>query len=352
MQYTDRATAPLKFHKFLTWFALPLGTLVSLANALQYISVGYSPSIYFFLDMGYWTLSISISVLCVIGLWRYHHSGPLLLYARQILSICYQLIAILIFSSYGIPMSDFFSKLSATVTWLVIFVIYYQKRMPLFGGGKHYGRSQPDKTKVAANIPLSLRLKLWIVRLIAPNSLTARFMKNINQPGNEAMRDAFYQTHADAEKFKRPLVLTGNLIDDVRNVKERKDYYAKQVDTVKEMLDFGAIKEDEKPSFLRNLRNDLENLQEISLIWGAIMPLDGDVPDPYVLDPDELKQARNIQNQIHQKYVDFLACGDSISALGNVSDRDPNLRALRSREAHIKDDIEQLVEDLGAIYYP
>lgn len=134
--YTDRKTAPLKFHKFLIWFSLPLGVLVSLVNAMRYVSAGYPADIFFFFDMGYQLLLISLTVLSIIGLWRYHRSGPLLLYARQALSICYCFLAILIFNAYNLPTSELSSDLSRGITWLVIFVIYYQKRMPLFESDK------------------------------------------------------------------------------------------------------------------------------------------------------------------------------------------------------------------------
>lgn len=342
--YTDRKTAPLKFHKFLIWFSLPLGVLVSLVNAMRYVSAGYPADIFFFFDMGYQLLLISLTVLSIIGLWRYHRSGPLLLYARQALSICYCFLAILIFNAYNLPTSELSSDLSRGITWLVIFVIYYQKRMPLFSGDQSSGS--------ITEIPFSLRVKLFLVKIFAPNSLTAHTMKTLNQPGNEFMRDAFYQTHMEAEKFSHPLVLTGNLIDDVRNVRERKDYYAKQVNTSQEMLDFGAIKESEKDSFLRHLQDDLENLQEVSLIWSAIMPLDEEDLGPHILTQSELQQARDIQSRIQQKYHTFLSCGEAIAALGNVSSQDPELRLLKSKESRLRDDMEQLVEDLGAIYYP
>ena len=134
--YTDRKTAPLKFHKFLIWFSLPLGVLVSLVNAMRYVSAGYPADIFFFFDMGYQLLLISLTVLSIIGLWRYHRSGPLLLYARQALSICYCFLAILIFNAYNLPTSELSSDFSRGITWLVIFVIYYQKRMPLFESDK------------------------------------------------------------------------------------------------------------------------------------------------------------------------------------------------------------------------
>lgn len=152
--YTDRSTTPLKFHKFLTWFSLPLGTLVSLVNALQYASAGYPADFYFFFDMGYQLLSISLSVLSIVGLWRFHRSGPLLLYARQILSICYYLLAILIFNAYGLSASEFSSNFSQAVTWLVIFAVYYQKRMPLFSSASAAQETSSDAPQQAVPLPI------------------------------------------------------------------------------------------------------------------------------------------------------------------------------------------------------
>ena len=154
--YTDRKTAPLKFHKFLIWFSLPLGVLVSLVNAMRYVSAGYPADIFFFFDMGYQLLFISLTVLSIIGLWRYHRSGPLLLYARQILSICYCLLAILIFNVYELSTSEFSSSLSRAITWLVIFVVYYQKRMPLFSSGStssQSGSNAPQRSDPLSPVP-------------------------------------------------------------------------------------------------------------------------------------------------------------------------------------------------------
>lgn len=340
--YTDRSTAPLKFHKFLKWFSLPLGAFVSIGNVLLCFTDGTAFTYYF--DTGYYILYAILTIVSLVGMWRWKPYGPYSLYARQALDILNYCAMVIGYISVGRPLGKSLSNLVTSVIAAAIFWTYYKKRMPLFGSNQSSGS--------VTKIPFSLRAKLFLAKIFAPNSLTARTMETISQPGNEAMRDSFYKTHTEAEKFSRPLVLTGNLLDDICSVKERKDYYANQVETLQEMLDFGAIKESEKGSFLRDLQNSLENLQETSLIWGAIMPLYEEEPDPYVLSRSELEQARNIQSRIHQKYLAFLACGGAIAALGNVSDQDPELRLLKSKESRLKDDMEQLVEDLGAIYYP
>lgn len=141
--YTDRSTAPLKFHKFLIWFALPLGILVSMSDALQYVSAGYQHDGYYYFDMGYYVLFIALMVMALIGLWRFHRCGPLLLYAGQVLAICYFFVGMLIFSSFGLPVSALSPSLARSFGRLIVFVFYYQKRMPLFTSKDSVSLSEP-----------------------------------------------------------------------------------------------------------------------------------------------------------------------------------------------------------------
>lgn len=128
--YTDRKTAPLKFHKFLIWFSLPLGVLISLSAAIVWFSRG-DASRYLF-DTIYYLLHVLLSILCLVGMWRWKPYGPKALIARQILEIVNQLSLTLSNFGFGRPVEDSLARMLGVIIATSIFLVYYKKRMPLF----------------------------------------------------------------------------------------------------------------------------------------------------------------------------------------------------------------------------
>lgn len=304
--YTDPKTTPLKFHKIFHRILLPLWILETFVGAFHFLSYADYAAYFSILTFVYLGAG-AVQVACFLGLgtWKqyswYSLTGVLLgmFLARVIISLTNLQQG---FSS----IYDFLGELiGAFVVYGPIFLYYYKRRGLFF-------RSS-DENPVPEKPSLS---------------------------------------HSDSDKFSQPLFLTGDLLADIRNVRERMDYHYKQVKTIEEMNDHGVIKESEKSAFARQLFDHLTQLQELSLIRDAISPSEGEHVKARFLNHSELENARSIHNQIHQKYLDFLDCGKSIGALGNVSEEDPRTQWLKQRESDIKSDLERLVVDLSIIYYP
>lgn len=143
--YTDRNTAPLRFHKFLIWFSLPLGALVSLSAAIAWFSKGDAGRYLF--DTIYYLLHVLLSILCLAGMWRWKPYGPKALIARQILEIVNQLSLTLSNIGFGRPVEDSLTRMLGVIIATSIFWVYYKKRMPLFSSksaAPHPGAPSPS----------------------------------------------------------------------------------------------------------------------------------------------------------------------------------------------------------------
>lgn len=301
--YTDPKTTPLKFHKIFHRILLPLwilGTFVSAFQVLSYADYSAYFSILTFVYLG----AGAALVACFLGLGNWERyawyslmgvlSGMLLM--RIVISF------VNLQSGFS-DISDFLGELIGAFASYGLILLYYYKRRGLFF-----------------------------------------------RPSNEnhiPEKPSFPYLDSGHSFF-----LTGDLLADVRNVREEMDYHYKQIKTIEEMNDHGVIKESEKGAFTRQLFEHLTQLQELSLIRDAISPSEGENVKARFLNHSELENARSVHNQIHQKYLDFLDCGKSIGALGNVSAEDPRMQSLKQRESDIKSDLERLVVDLSIIYYP
>lgn len=134
--YTDRSTAPLRFHYIFSYLLLPLGLFASMGNALPYLSEGSLSSFAYAFYSLYLMVSLFLTLVCIIGMWKWKSFGPHALYARQLVSIVYQLCVVLVALQ-----QDFYTSEMATSFWglviaSAILFIYYQKRMPLFKSDK------------------------------------------------------------------------------------------------------------------------------------------------------------------------------------------------------------------------
>ena len=128
--YTDRKTAPLKFHKFLKWFSLPFGAFVSIGNVLLCFTDETAFTYYF--DTGYYILYAILTIVSLVGMWRWKPYGPYSLYARQALDILNYCAVVIGYISVGRPLGKSLPNLVTSVIAAAIFWTYYQKRMPLF----------------------------------------------------------------------------------------------------------------------------------------------------------------------------------------------------------------------------
>ena len=117
--YTDRSSAPLAFHKFTKYFSLPASIILSICGFIACI------------DYESWVGIIAM--LCLIAL----QTGAFIGFLKWrdygitcfLLSIIISGIVCLVLFAYGeVPFSTFI----ATCVYLVVIVIYYNKRSDLF----------------------------------------------------------------------------------------------------------------------------------------------------------------------------------------------------------------------------
>lgn len=152
--YTNRNTAPLRFHYFLKWLALPYGVLVSLSAVIVWFSRD-DASRYLF-DTIYYSLHVLLSILCLVGMWRWKPYGPKALIARQILEIVNQVSYTLSDLAFRRPTGDSLTRLLGVIIATSIFWVYYQKRMPLFTSKDSVslsGSTPPQQTDLPSFVP-------------------------------------------------------------------------------------------------------------------------------------------------------------------------------------------------------
>lgn len=128
--YTDRSTAPLKFHKLLKWFSLPLGVFISIGNVLLCFTDG--TALTYFFDTGYYILYAVLTIASLIGMWRWKTYGPYSLCVRQVLDTINYCAAVFADFSLGRSPGKSLTNLITSVIALSIFWTYYKKRMELF----------------------------------------------------------------------------------------------------------------------------------------------------------------------------------------------------------------------------
>lgn len=301
--YTDPKTTPLKFHKIFHRILLPLWILETFVGAFRLLSYADYAAYFSILTFVYLGAGAAL-VACFLGLGTWErYAWYSLMGVLSGMFLARTIISFVNFQNGFSYVYDFLGELIGTFASYGLILLYYYKRRGLFF-----------------------------------------------RPSNEnhiPEKPSFPYLDSGHSFF-----LTGDLLADVRNVREEMDYHYKQIKTIEEMNDHGVIKESEKGAFARQLFEHLTQLQELSLIRDAISPSEGEHVKARFLNHSELENARSVHNQIHQKYLDFLDCGKSIGALGNTSDEDPRFQWLKQRESDIKSDLERLVIDLSIIYYP
>lgn len=317
MQYTDRATAPLKFHKFLTWFALPVGTLLSFSNLVLWISMGIAGDYYF--DTLYYFLDFLFVLLCLVNMWRWSPDGPKLLFLRQGLGIINSLSLVLSDIYLNRPTSDSSGRLFGIVVATIIFWVYYQKRMPLFTGkdSESPNPHQADLMDVYSQIPPIL----------------------IAEPEKIPL------------KYKNPLQLvTGDTRKDLLEMRKQLNTVGTRMDrTMAEMDRLGLPPGDPKREQLAHQFLSLSiSKQLLAYTIGAIQP--DNLPPPKQLTSDS--QIKNAQFQVNLIYdlIVQLHLGLSASQDAKLKNDSDRLQQIETEEADLERQISDAQTQLFRIY--
>lgn len=330
MQYADRATAPLKFHKFLTWFALPVGTLLSFSNLVLWISMGMAGDYYF--DTLYYFLDFLFVLLCLVNMWRWSPDGPKLLFLRQGLGIINSLSLVLSDIYLNRSTSDSAGRLFGIVVATIIFWVYYQKRMPLFTGkapSVHFARPEEPKDSKSSD---PHQADLMDVYSQLPPILIA-------EPEKIPL------------KYKNPFQLvTGDTRKDLLEMRKQLNTVGTRIEwTMTEMDRLGLPPGDPKREQLAHQFLGLSiSKQLLAYTIGAIQP--DNLPPPKQLTSDS--QIKNAQFQVNLIYDLIMQLHLGLSAsqdakLKNDSDR---LQQIETEEADLERQISDAQTQLFRIY--
>ena len=132
-QYYHKEETPLAFHKFLWYFSLPVGFLVSIGAMISEISKMTSFNWVYAVEIGYFILSITLMLLCFIGFfsWKSYAWYGLMTYLYA--GVAFSLFACIIYAYYT---PDHIGTSIGQLLGMLIYVlpvsIYYKKRRPLF----------------------------------------------------------------------------------------------------------------------------------------------------------------------------------------------------------------------------
>jgi hypothetical protein len=132
-RYTSKYDTPLKFHKFLVYFLLPIGILVSLIYMLREIYVyGLSDVIGMVIIASYAIITV-MQIIALTGLLRWKHYGVITFEAGYLISIILGLTMLIIrifISSENV--SRYIYEIALQIIYLALIHIYYKKRRKLF----------------------------------------------------------------------------------------------------------------------------------------------------------------------------------------------------------------------------
>lgn len=131
-QYFDEYGTPLKYHKFLKWFSLPLNLLTSLAYLLQTLE-NISTNWVYGMDMVYYTLSLLAAAITLYGFFKWKPCGFYGILTIYGLGTLYSLVAFVIYAMF-LPeyLIKGLTNLLGQGIATVLICVYYLKRRPLF----------------------------------------------------------------------------------------------------------------------------------------------------------------------------------------------------------------------------
>lgn len=148
MEYTMWENTPLKWHKFLTYVALPLSTALSILLLIVYVRDMVSHhwmwdgtmTALSWLDIYYAIARSVLSVVALLGCLpkRRRWYGPKCVIALYFSAAAYSLLCAILYSHFGTPQDMIYQQfgtiVSCSVTGILTF-IYYKKRKRLFSLG-------------------------------------------------------------------------------------------------------------------------------------------------------------------------------------------------------------------------
>jgi len=148
MEYTMWENTPLKWHKFLTYVALPLSTALSILLLIVYVRDMVSHhwmwdetmTALSWLDIYYAIARSVLSVVALLGCLpkRRRWYGPKCVIALYFSAAAYSLLCAILYSHFGTPQDMIYQQfgtiVSCSVTGILTF-IYYKKRKRLFSFG-------------------------------------------------------------------------------------------------------------------------------------------------------------------------------------------------------------------------
>lgn len=161
MEYTMWERTPLKWHKFLTYVALPLSTALSIFLLIVYVRdmVLYhwmwdeTMAVLSWLDIYYAIARSVLSVVALLGCLpkRRRWYGPKCVIALLFLSAAYSMLCAILYSLFDTPQDMIYQRfdiiVSCSVTGILTF-LYYKKRKRLFS----LGAIQSKTCKVGSSV--------------------------------------------------------------------------------------------------------------------------------------------------------------------------------------------------------
>ncbi|MEL7608494.1 MAG: zinc ribbon domain-containing protein [Bacillota bacterium] len=137
-EYRSRLTAPLNFHNFNRYFAIPLGMIVTIGQFISEFGVnGYTEtgpfSWLYTMDAIFYTALFILLMTAFIGFLSWHHSAYISFMLILSVQIIYRLFAVCLYIIYAPSMStDPWSTAFGYLIYAILAYIYYRKRKPLF----------------------------------------------------------------------------------------------------------------------------------------------------------------------------------------------------------------------------
>jgi len=132
-RYYHKEGTPLAFHKFLWYFSLPIGFLLSIGKMASEISKMTSFNWIYAVDIGYFIMAITLMLMCFIGFfsWKSYAWYGLMTYLYA--SVAYVLYAVIIYAYYTPDqIGTAIGQLLGMLIYAILVGIYYKKRRPLF----------------------------------------------------------------------------------------------------------------------------------------------------------------------------------------------------------------------------
>lgn len=139
-QYTIWEETPLKWHKFLTYFSLPLAILLNAAKTISALATigqlqGSGLEWLAIIDLVFSAALVALSIAAIVGGLPKNRRwyGPLCYLGGLGANILYSVVVVLIYISFYIePTVNLFTQMITFAVLLALNIVYYNKRRQLF----------------------------------------------------------------------------------------------------------------------------------------------------------------------------------------------------------------------------